>query len=44
VEQKNFTRVRQHLGYERRDDERLVEAVNVLDPEAWGRCTTTFVR
>lgn len=36
VEQKNFTHVRQLLGYERLDDVRLVEAVNALYREAWG--------
>ncbi len=36
VEQKNFTHVRQLLGYERFDDVRLVEAVNTLYREAWG--------
>ena len=36
MEQKNFTHVRQLLGYERLDDVRLVEAVNVLYCEAWG--------
>jgi hypothetical protein len=35
VEQKNFTHVRQLLGYERLDDERLVAAVNALYKEAW---------
>lgn len=36
MEQKNFTHVRQLLGYERLDDVRLVEALNALYREAWG--------
>ena len=35
VEQKNFTHVRQLLGYDRYDDPRLVKAVNQLYKEAW---------
>jgi len=35
VEQKNFTHVRQLLGYDRLDDERLVSAVNALYKNAW---------
>jgi hypothetical protein len=35
VEQKNWTRVRQLLGYERFEDPELVEEINVLYREVW---------
>jgi hypothetical protein len=44
VEQKNFTHVRQLLGYERLDDVRLVEAVNALYREAWGPLHNYFCK
>jgi hypothetical protein len=41
VEQKNWTHVRQLLGYDRLGDPELVEPINALCRDYWGRCRTT---
>lgn len=42
VEQKNWTHIRQHFGYERHDNPRVVEPINTLVKGAYGQLLNYF--